>query len=600
MKIDDCYPMKSVLLKCCAKMVLFAFFFAIIAGCVGPEKKVPEETMMERWQKKAKASVGHSPGRSQPELPFSEKDLMAVLEGSKSPEPKEPKAEKPSASESERVKRPKVKPFPKDEINMKMHDVELGVLLRALARIANQNIMINDNVTGTTSINISRAQWDQVFLGVLRTHGLTYKWEGDIIRIVTVEDLRKELELQKESQDFEFKSEEFKIKTEENRNKLYSLQKKNEPMVTRVIPIKYGEVEPLKETVEKILEARQAAAQAESGEEGAAGTPSTVSGEVMLDEHSHSLVIHARESDVKVLAGLIRDLDRPTPQIRIVAHIVEATENTARHLGVQWGGLFLNASGDTFRWVGGSPPGTGQDIYDGNLNPNFIQPSTGNIVNTLPSDIAAATASGGSLALTLQEKGIGLLSVQLKALQEAGEVTILSSPSITTLDNQQATIESGKEVPFQTVEDGEVKIEFKDALLKLIVTPHVIDAKTLRLKINTNNDEVDFATAVGGQPAITTKKAETTVVLFDGQTTVIGGLSKKNLNDNVSGIPGLKDVPGLGWLFKGTSKTKTHDELLIFITLNSVLSSLHIINGGIMQNKGVVVRTHRSLTNCND
>jgi len=568
MRIDDRYGMRAGLWKLCAGMVLAALFLTMIPGCVGPDKKAPKQTMMEKWKEKAEISLGHSPGRSEPVGvgSISEKELIAVLTGPKSPLPVEALSPEPEVSEAPKKKAVTGKPFPRDEINMKMHDVELGVLLRALARIANQNIMINENVTGTTSINISRAPWDQVFMGVLRTHGLTYKWEGKIIRIVTVEDLRKELELQKESQDFEFKSEEFKIKTEENRNKLYSLQKKNEPMVTRVIPIRYGKVEPLKETVEKVLQARQATAEAEAGGEAAAGEAATVSGEVMMDEHSHSLVIHARESDVKVLAGLIRDLDQPTPQIRIEAHIVEATENTARHLGVQWGGLFLNASGDTFRWVGGNPPGTGQDIYDAGLTPNFIQPSTGNIVNTLPSDIAAATADGAALGLTLQEKGIGLLSVQLKALQQAGELNILSVPSITTLDNQQATIESGKEVPFQSVEDGEVKIQFKDALLKLVVTPHVIDSKTLRLNIITNNDEIDQANAVGGQPAISKKKAETTVVLFDGQTTMIGGLSKKNLNDTETGVPALKDVPLLGWLFKGTSKTKTHDELLIFIT----------------------------------
>ena len=230
------------------------------------------------------------------------------------------------------------------------------------------------------------------------------------------------------------------------------------------------------------------------------------------------------------------------------------------------GGLFLNASGDTFNWVGSDPAGTNQQIYNNDLTPNFIQPSTGNMVSALPNDLVDAAAKGASLGLTLQEKGIGLLSVQLKALQEAGELNILSSPSITTLDNKKATIESGKQVPFQSVEDGTAKTEFKDALLKLIVTPHVIDGQTLRLEIVTNNDELDFANAVGGQPAITTKKAETTVVLFDGQTTVIGGLSKKNLNDTETGVPVLKDVPLLGWLFKGTSKTKTHDELLIFIT----------------------------------
>jgi len=149
----------------------------------------------------------------------------------------------------------------------------VAVLLRALARIANQNIMLNENVQGTASINIQKAPWNQVFLGILKTHTLTYKWEGEIIRIITISDLQKELELQKESQAFSIKSEEYK-------GRFKSLKKVNEPLITRIVPIKYGSLEPLKATLETVLKARRETAEAEAGDD-ESGRSASMPGEVI-------------------------------------------------------------------------------------------------------------------------------------------------------------------------------------------------------------------------------------------------------------------------------------------------------------------------------
>jgi len=121
-------------------------------------------------------------------------------------------------------------------------------------------------------------------------------------------------------------------------------------------------------------------------------------------------------------------------------------------------------------------------------------------------------------------------------------------------------------VPFQTVEDGEVNIEYKKAVLSLKVTPHVIDAQTLRLAVKVNKDEVDFSQSVLGNPTIITKQAETNVIQIDGQTLVIGGLNKETTTDDRTGTPGLMDVPGLNWLFKRDGKSSAKEDLLIFIT----------------------------------
>jgi type IV pilus assembly protein PilQ len=152
------------------------------------------------------------------------------------------------------------------------------------------------------------------------------------------------------------------------------------------------------------------------------------------------------------------------------------------------------------------------------------------------------------------------------ALQEQGVLNILSKPSITTQNHQKAIIKSGKEVPYQTVEDDEISIEWKEAVIKLEVTPHIIDGQVVRLDILTHKDELDFSEPINGNPTIITKNAETSVMLMDGQTTVIAGLNKEKKTDSEQGVPGLKDMPGLGWLFKSTNNEKEKEELLIFIT----------------------------------
>jgi type IV pilus assembly protein PilQ len=264
-------------------------------------------------------------------------------------------------------------------------------------------------------------------------------------------------------------------------------------------------------------------------------------------------------------------LDRPTSQIRIEARIVEASSDTARELGIEWGGYYRTGSGDRNFWVA---PGVNSftDTTDdatpglGEGDGATLQPSAG-LIQQLPG-ILSEIRDGSGLNIGFFGERIGdyVLGVQLSALERAGKLRILSSPSISTLDNQTATIESGREVPFQTVDEGEVNVEFKEAVLRLEVTPHLIGDDTLKLRIVTNKDELDFSNTVDGNPTVITKRARTNVLLRDGQTTVIGGLRKETLSDSERGIPYLMDIPLLGRLFRRDSKNENMEEILIFIT----------------------------------
>ncbi len=478
---------------------------AWMGGCAQKKGlKDVQDPFYEQWRVKAEESKGTSPVEPPPidEKPF----------------------EIASPEEEEEVKPEVPKPLPTRKISLKMNDINVAVLLRALARAADQNIILNQRVTGKVNINIHQAPWDQVFTSILRTNGLSYAWEGDIIRIMTAEDMDADL----------------RSKTRER-----ALMLTQTPL-TRIVAVKFTEANKLKSNLEKFVTLDRSGKQ---------------TGSILVDEHTNSLIIQAISTDMDRILAVIKKLDRPTPQVLIEAIIVEANKDVARELGIQWGGVYAGKSGDKRAIV------TGQQ---GQVPPTFtgadenVDVTSGSVIN-LP-----AAGLGGfdpmTLGLIYTRVGEYLLSVQLSALQAQGKLHILSSPSITTLDNQTALIESGQDVPYQSVEDGEVKVEYKKAVLALRVIPHVIDGGTLKMYIKVNKDEPDFSRTVLGNPTIITKNAETNVIQNDGQTIVIGGLSKETSSRQNTGTPFLEDIPGLGYLFKNKSNKDQMEELLIFIT----------------------------------
>ena len=485
-------------------VVLWLFGTAVWLSSCSQSKDLKDvkDPFYEQWRVKAEESKGHSAVEPPPvdEPPFE-------IVGKEPVEDLEPE-----------VKRS----LPTRKISLKMNSIEVSVLLRALAKAANQNIILNEKVTGKINININQAPWDQVFQGILRTHGLSYAWEGEIIRIMTAEDLEADIRRKARTRDL----------------------KLTQMPITRIVAVKFMEAVRLKDNLEKFVSVDK------SGNR---------TGSIMVDEHTNSLIVQALRSDMDSILAITKRLDRPTPQVLIEAFIVEASKDVARELGIQWGGVYAGKSGDKRTIVSGQ-----QSLADGDNITDPIDVTSGSVVN-----LPALPLSGfdpTTLGLIYTRVGEYLLSAQLSALQDQGKLHILSSPSITTLDNQNAYIESGEDVPYQSVEDGEVKVEYKKAVLRLDVTPHVIDGKTLKMVIKVNKDEPDFSRTVLGNPSIRTRKAETNVIQNDGQTIVIGGLSQETSRRNQTGTPFLEDIPGLGYLFKRKSNADQMQELLIFIT----------------------------------
>jgi type IV pilus assembly protein PilQ len=484
-------------------IVAVVICFLLIGGCASP-KLEKQDPFFDEWRTRAETSKGYSPGK-----PKSTGVQPTIV--------------KPKATPKDiKIDEVTEKPLPTRKISLKMTDIEVSVVLRALARASDQNIIVSEAVTGKININIAQAPWDQVFLGILRTQGLSYAWEGEIIRIMTSDDMEEDLRRQARQRELTL----------------------SEQPLTRIIPVRYATADNLQDNLEKFLTLDK------DGE--------TI-GSILVDSHTNSLIIQAIRADMKTIVAVVDQLDKPTPQVLIEAFIVEANKDVARELGIQWGGLVRTGKGT------GVGFGTGRDNgVLGDTVGTAVDPTSGTVV-----DLPANSIRGFepfSLGLVYQNLGDLLLTAQLSALQDKGKLNILSSPSITTLDNQTAFIESGEDIPFQTVEDGEVNVEFKKAVLSLKVTPHVIDNRTLKMYINVHKDEADFTRQVLGNPTILTRNAETNIIQLNGQTIVIGGLSEETSARGDTGVPFLEDIPGLGYLFKRKSTNDRLEDLLIFIT----------------------------------
>lgn len=466
----------------------------------------PRPSFTDPWHELAKNAQGHRP------------DPAAVA-----PRPApaaQPRSDRPSPSRATPVKR-----LPGTPVTLKMHNVDINLIIQALARAARQNIIINSSVSGVVSIDIRRVPWNEAFTGVLRSNGLTYAWEGDLIRVISVQDLKRDMEI-----------------ATLNETRRTSL----EPLLMQMVPVRFVTADKLKGTLLPFL-----------GGEGKQGGR----GGITVDANTNALIIQATEDRMTRILDLISRLDRPTDQIKLRAFIIETTRTTGRELGIQWGGN--GAWSDNTNLALGGPVGSGGSSFgDGASGSGFgvnfpIDAATGSGIGTAGAGINAVIGSVGE----------NVLELQLTALEDDGKVNILSNPSIITMDNQMAYTESGARVPYVTVDsDGDQEVKFEDAVLRLEITPHVIDDRYLKLNIIVKNDDVDFSSTVEGNPLIRKKQTKTSVIVENNETVVISGLNKRTVTSSESGVPGMKDIPGLGWAFKGNADSEEMQEVLIFVT----------------------------------
>ncbi|MCX5833183.1 MAG: secretin and TonB N-terminal domain-containing protein [Deltaproteobacteria bacterium] len=265
------------------------------------------------------------------------------------------------------------------------------------------------------------------------------------------------------------------------------------------------------------------------------------------------------------------------PQISIEAQIVEASETFIRKLGVQWGAGALGSWGSSqVGALGGSagyaptPTSLPNAISTYLSNPPY---SAGTGVGVTNSSLAVnfpGFFSGVPTFGVIAGSGKYILDAQLHALESTTEGRIISSPKVTTLDGIKATIKQGEEIPYviESVSGGVVTrtVQFKEAVLKLDVKPSVTPEGKIAMEVKANNDFADYTRSVLGNPPINKEEVDSTVVVKDGDTLVIGGIRKLTEQKTVAGVPWFMKIPALGWLFKAEDINNTKREILIFVT----------------------------------
>jgi type IV pilus assembly protein PilQ len=396
-----------------------------------------------------------------------------------------------------------------EPIDLKVTNADVTDVLRTFAQISGLNVVVQPGVTGTVTAELQNVPWDQALEEVLKINNLGYELEGNVMRIAPTPVLRQEAQ---------------------ERQQLEAAKALSIPLKTIFRRLSYADAEK----VAGLLRSGQAGLLSQRGS-------------VVVDVRTNALIIKELPNFMDAVVSVIDLLDTPEPQVMIEARIIETTKNFNRSLGITWGfeGLADAAHGNTTGLVFPSNADVTGRVNVGTAGNNgALNLRLGNVLNTFQLDAA------------------------LQAAETEGLINILSAPKVATLNNQQASIQSGLQIPIQTIANNTVTVQFVNATLRLDVTPQVTAEGTVMMTINISKREPQLAFLVPGatNAPIATKDASTRLVVRDGGTAVIGGIYKVTTNANEDRVPGLANIPIIGHLFKNRSRSEQNEELLIFIT----------------------------------
>jgi len=412
------------------------------------------------------------------------------------------------------------------KIILKFSKADVRAVVKAIADFAGINVVFDPDVRGEVTVDFKKpVSWKEALKAVLDPLQLTYVETPDYYRIVRKDKLLAEEKL--------------------------------EPVKTYFIPLNYVKA---KEIVENIKELLQVGGEGKKGKKSTSGSREKVT----YNEDSNTLILKVTESHYKQIERLLKAIDRPKKQVLIKAKIVLVSSKAEKNLGFTWYISGYNRMGNEpdSAYLAGSY-GFNTSGYIPLINPNNL------------ASLSSIPVMDNTLALGVLNSGQNLrVELALKALELDGDAKLISSPKVLTLDNQEATIEQGIEIPYRnaTVAAGGAttyEIEFKKASLILKVKPHITESGKILMDVEVRKDSPNYeyvAITGNNEPAINTRNVKSRIIVNDGSTVVIGGIYEKEKTKNNTGVPVLSKIPLLGWLFKGETTKTTKSQLLIFIT----------------------------------
>lgn len=434
--------------------------------------------------------------------------------------------------------------FTGNRLSLNFQDIEVRSVLQILADFTNLNIVASDSVGGHITLRLNDVPWDQALELILKSKGLGKRRTGNVVMVAPQAEINK---------------------IEKEEYEALAIKEKFEPLKTEIIQLNYAKAIE----VQAVLMGVQDSAGAPPPDVGVpeyagrfapdlVSPPSAASnrasilserGVVNIDPRTNILIVKDTPRNLAAVRKLVQELDKPVRQVLIESRVVVANSNFTREIGVRFGAV-KETSGFSLR---GTTPPPQQQIGGG------VQPVPQDLLVDL-----AAVAAQGSLGLAIFKAGDYLLSLELSALQAEDRGEILSNPRIVTSDQETARIEQGLEIPFSTVSQNGTQIQFKKAVLRLEVTPHITPDDHVQMELYITNDVRGQETING--PTIDKREIQTEVLVDSGDTVVLGGIFERERRRSVDLVPFFGELPGVGWMFRRQRNIDDKRELLIFIT----------------------------------
>src|SRR6266480_2616459 len=404
-----------------------------------------------------------------------------------------------------------------EPISVNLKDVDLKDFFRLIHEISGLNVVLDPNVKGSLTIVLDDVPWDQALDIVLKNNGLSRQLEGNVLRIATVDTLRKEAEAKRAQQEAEALA-------------------VDKVTVTRFLS--YAHSKDVVPTVKKFLTQR---------------------GDVISDDRTNALIIEDIPSVMPAVDRLLTQLDRKTQEVEIEARVVAATRSFARDIGTQFGFGWGNSPSA----IGGASSAGASPIKVGGLAPKYI--TIGDSIPLFSNLPVTSPTSGFSFT---NESNNYRIDAILTMAESRGLLKILSRPRVVTQNNIQALVRQGVRVPIVTQAQlgGPPTVTYVDAFLRLTVVPQITSEGTIFLNVDVENTTPDFGRQVQGNPTLITQQATTQVLVTDGGTVVIGGVIQTQNAINYQQVPFLGNIPVLGNLFKRKAVSTSTQELIFFLS----------------------------------
>ncbi len=421
--------------------------------------------------------------------------------------------------------------FSGERLSLNFQDIEVRAVLQLIADFTGKNMVTSDTVSGSITLRLKNVPWDQALDIILKTKGLGMREDGNVMRVAPAEELaaieKQELEAKKQIADLL-------------------------PLVTETIQLQFVPASSVVALLDKIGDAEASNNQlgdisGGDGDDNEGASYVSSRATIVADDRTNKLIVRDTARNIAQLRGLIEEIDTPTRQVLIDARVVSASDKFEKDLGLNWKFGSTNNAGDLKDRGFPSTTQTTDGIVDlGNTQKNLL---------------------GITFALLNSSY---LVDLEISASQTEGTSELISSPRVVTTNGEKASIKAGKEIPYQTVDNGGApSIEFKDAVLSLEVTPLIIPGNKVHMKLKINKDEIDDLVPVGivgSAPSIATREIETSVLVDNGDTIVLGGIFEHDRSQQTDSVPILGDIPVIGAAFRVNNNRETKTELIIFIT----------------------------------